>query len=105
MAINFLSSAAVNIHGPNIGSQSMNGFCSFNGFMIQVFVVQSKMTFPRKPNAMLTQDSRLLGPYDRCVHVFYSSKPQYSVELGSETQSCHLGHTMDFISAVGYDWS
>jgi hypothetical protein len=43
MAMNFLSSAAVNLTpGHNIGSENEKAFCSFNGFMIQVFVVQSK---------------------------------------------------------------
>jgi len=41
MAINFLSSAATNLGGPNIGSKEMKAFCTFNGFMIEVFVVQS----------------------------------------------------------------
>jgi hypothetical protein len=43
MAINFMSSAAVNLTpGHNIGYASEKAFCTFNGFMIQVFVVQSK---------------------------------------------------------------
>ncbi|KAH7364191.1 G protein-coupled glucose receptor regulating Gpa2-domain-containing protein [Rhexocercosporidium sp. MPI-PUGE-AT-0058] len=41
MAINFLSSASMNISGSNIGSPREKNFCSFNGFMIQVFVVQT----------------------------------------------------------------
>ncbi|KAH6709241.1 G protein-coupled glucose receptor regulating Gpa2-domain-containing protein [Leptodontidium sp. MPI-SDFR-AT-0119] len=41
MAINFLSSASINISGSNIGSPREKNFCSFNGFMIQVFVVQT----------------------------------------------------------------
>ncbi|KAH8754280.1 G protein-coupled glucose receptor regulating Gpa2-domain-containing protein [Hyaloscypha finlandica] len=41
MAINFLSSSAVNLSGHNIGSPEMKTFCSFNGFNIQVFVVQT----------------------------------------------------------------
>lgn len=42
MAINFLSSAAMNLSGKPIGTPKQEQFCSFNGFMIQVFVVQSK---------------------------------------------------------------
>ncbi|OAA58719.1 Glucose receptor Git3 [Cordyceps fumosorosea ARSEF 2679] len=41
MAINFLSSAAVNLSGQDIGSKSCKSFCSFNGFMIQTFVDQT----------------------------------------------------------------
>ncbi|KAE8440800.1 hypothetical protein EG329_006556 [Mollisiaceae sp. DMI_Dod_QoI] len=41
MALNFLSSSAKNLTGPNIGIPLEKTFCSFNGFMIQVFVVQT----------------------------------------------------------------
>ncbi|PMD39780.1 hypothetical protein L207DRAFT_634295 [Hyaloscypha variabilis F] len=41
MAINFLSSSAMNLAGHNIGKPSQKTFCSFNGFNIQVFVVQT----------------------------------------------------------------
>lgn len=41
MAINFLSSAAVNLSGRDIGDKECKTFCSFNGFMIQTFVDQS----------------------------------------------------------------
>ncbi|KUJ22374.1 uncharacterized protein LY89DRAFT_728527 [Mollisia scopiformis] len=41
MAINFLSSSTKNLAGPNIGDSLEKTFCSFNGFMIQVFVVQT----------------------------------------------------------------
>ncbi|ATY67085.1 Glucose receptor Git3 [Cordyceps militaris] len=41
MAINFLSSAAINLSGQNIGSKACKTFCSFNGFMIQTFVNQT----------------------------------------------------------------
>ena len=85
MAINFLSSAAVNIHGPDIGTESMKGFCSFNGFMIQVFVVQSKADFFLSPNKMLIQISGLLGAFDSSLHLFDSGKSFYSVDLGTGT--------------------
>lgn len=39
--MNFMSSSAKNLAGPNIGVSSEKTFCSFNGFMIQVFVVQT----------------------------------------------------------------
>ncbi|KAJ6780921.1 hypothetical protein PWT90_06829 [Aphanocladium album] len=41
MAINFMSSAAVNLSGQDIGSKECKKFCSFNGFMIQTFVDQT----------------------------------------------------------------
>ncbi|KAH8598474.1 G protein-coupled glucose receptor regulating Gpa2-domain-containing protein [Bisporella sp. PMI_857] len=41
MAINFLSSALMNLSGLSIGVENQKVFCSFNGFMIQVFVVQT----------------------------------------------------------------
>lgn len=41
MAINFMSSSAVNLSGHDIGSEQCKKFCSFNGFMIQTFVDQS----------------------------------------------------------------
>jgi hypothetical protein len=42
MALNFLSSTASNLSGNFIGDDSMKSFCTFNGFMTQWFVVQSK---------------------------------------------------------------
>ncbi|KAF4635556.1 hypothetical protein G7Y89_g2542 [Cudoniella acicularis] len=39
--MNFMSSSAVDLGGPNLGSPEAKTFCSFNGFMIQVFVVQT----------------------------------------------------------------
>jgi hypothetical protein len=41
MAINFLSSSAMNISGRFIGDPEQKAFCSFNGFMTQVFVIQT----------------------------------------------------------------
>ncbi|KAF4447667.1 G-protein coupled receptor 1 [Fusarium austroafricanum] len=41
MALNFLSSTAMNISGKLIGDHEQQGFCSFNGFMTQVFVIQT----------------------------------------------------------------
>ncbi|KAE9381377.1 hypothetical protein N431DRAFT_539044 [Stipitochalara longipes BDJ] len=41
MAINFLSSSAVDLAGHNIGEPGSKIFCSFNGFNIQDFVVQT----------------------------------------------------------------
>ncbi|KAJ5368100.1 uncharacterized protein N7496_007860 [Penicillium cataractarum] len=41
MAINFLSSSAMDVSGHLIGEPDLEGFCSFNGFMTQVFVVQT----------------------------------------------------------------
>jgi hypothetical protein len=42
MALNFLSSCAVNLSGHSIGAPAQKTFCSFNGFMTQFFVVQSR---------------------------------------------------------------
>lgn len=41
MALNFLSSTAMNINGNEIGAPEHQTFCSFNGFMTQVFVIQT----------------------------------------------------------------
>jgi hypothetical protein len=41
MALNFLSSTAMNINGKEIGAPEQETFCSFNGFMTQVFVIQT----------------------------------------------------------------
>ncbi|KAF2496188.1 family A G protein-coupled receptor-like protein [Lophium mytilinum] len=41
MAINFMSSSAVNISGHIISEKPQEKFCDFNGFMTQVFVVQT----------------------------------------------------------------
>jgi hypothetical protein len=41
MAIDLMSSAAVNLSGHNIGKPLEKTFCSFNGFNIQLWVVQS----------------------------------------------------------------
>ncbi|KAF2256060.1 hypothetical protein BU26DRAFT_573909 [Trematosphaeria pertusa] len=41
MAVNFLSSCAMNLSGRSIGDPSQKRFCSFNGFMTQFFVIQT----------------------------------------------------------------
>jgi hypothetical protein len=41
MALNFLTSSSMNISGKFIGAPEQKGFCSFNGFMTQVFVIQT----------------------------------------------------------------
>jgi hypothetical protein len=41
MAINFLSSTAVSLGSQKLGNANIRGFCSFNGFMTQLFVVQT----------------------------------------------------------------
>ncbi|KAF2813316.1 uncharacterized protein BDZ99DRAFT_382497 [Mytilinidion resinicola] len=41
MAVNFMSSSAVNISGHIISEKPQEKFCDFNGFMTQVFVVQT----------------------------------------------------------------
>lgn len=41
MAVNFLSSTAMNISGRFIGSPKQSTFCTFNGFVTQVFVIQT----------------------------------------------------------------
>lgn len=43
MALNFLASTSMDISGNSIGDPSQKGFCSFNGFATQVFVVQSML--------------------------------------------------------------
>ncbi|GKT63604.1 G-protein coupled receptor 1 [Colletotrichum tofieldiae] len=41
MALNFLCSTAMNVDGNLIGAAANVGFCSFNGFVTQVFVIQT----------------------------------------------------------------
>ncbi|KAL1838627.1 hypothetical protein VTJ49DRAFT_2464 [Mycothermus thermophilus] len=41
MALNFLSSSSMNVSGRWIGAPEQAGFCSFNGFMTQLFVIQT----------------------------------------------------------------
>ncbi|OCL12081.1 hypothetical protein AOQ84DRAFT_386363 [Glonium stellatum] len=41
MAVNFMSSAAVNLSGHLLSEKPQKPFCSFNGFMTQLFVVQT----------------------------------------------------------------
>ncbi|CAM1511853.1 Fc.00g093660.m01.CDS01 [Cosmosporella sp. VM-42] len=41
MAANFISSTALNVAGKYIGAPEQATFCSFNGFMTQVFVIQT----------------------------------------------------------------
>ncbi|KAF2739834.1 hypothetical protein EJ04DRAFT_483211 [Polyplosphaeria fusca] len=41
MALNFLSSCAVNLSGHILSEPPQKQFCSFNGFMTQVFVIQT----------------------------------------------------------------
>jgi len=44
MAVNFLSSCAMNLSGNILSEPPQKKFCSFNGFMTQLFVVQSKLS-------------------------------------------------------------
>ncbi|TEA18864.1 hypothetical protein C8034_v010520 [Colletotrichum sidae] len=41
MAFNFLCSTAMNVAGRFIGAPENADFCSYNGFMTQVFVIQT----------------------------------------------------------------
>jgi hypothetical protein len=41
MALNFMSSTAINLSGRFIGDPKLKGFCAFNGFMTQWFIVQT----------------------------------------------------------------
>jgi hypothetical protein len=41
MALNFLVSSSLNVGGRWIGAPEQAQFCSFNGFMTQVFVIQT----------------------------------------------------------------
>ncbi|KAJ5900303.1 uncharacterized protein N7473_004373 [Penicillium subrubescens] len=41
MALNFIVSTSMNISGRKIWSEPLQGFCSFNSFMTQVFVIQT----------------------------------------------------------------
>ncbi|KAH8704769.1 hypothetical protein BGW36DRAFT_421363 [Talaromyces proteolyticus] len=41
MALNFMLSTSMNLSGRKIWSESLQDFCSFNGFMTQVFVIQT----------------------------------------------------------------
>lgn len=41
MALNFLLSSSMNVSGRWIGAPEQASFCSFNGFMTQVFVIQT----------------------------------------------------------------
>ena len=41
MAVNFMTSTSVNLGGSSLGATARQSFCSYNGFMTQVFVVQS----------------------------------------------------------------
>ena len=41
MALNFLVSSGMNVSGRWIGAPEQAGFCTFNGFMTQVFVIQT----------------------------------------------------------------
>ena len=64
MALNFLSSAAMNIGGKFIGAPEQHGFCSFNGFMTQVFVIQTDywvLTIAISTYFILADHKRLAG--------------------------------------------
>lgn len=41
MAVNFLTSSSMNLAGRYIGAPEQTAFCSYNGFMTQVFVIQT----------------------------------------------------------------
>jgi hypothetical protein len=45
MAINFMSSAIMTVGGRDIGGEVEKPFCSFNGFMVQLFVAQSMLYY------------------------------------------------------------
>lgn len=59
MALNFMSSCAVNLSGHMIGDPAQKKFCSFNGFMAQFFVVQSEPPTLSRP----TGTNLLLADY------------------------------------------
>ena len=104
MAINFLSSSAVNLSGHNIGSPEMKTFCSFNGFNIQVFVVQSMSWFINCTFSICAcwlPSSRLLGSCDCCLHILNSGKSQASVELDPRPQSRSMGSSVVLVHSLG----
>lgn len=47
MAVNFMVSTSVNLSESKSPSDAGEGFCSFNGFVTQLFVVQSTYTYIR----------------------------------------------------------
>lgn len=104
MALNFLSSTATNLSGRFIGASSMKSFCLFNGFMTQFFVVQSK--FELLVDLQHTYDySRLLGPGNCNLYVFYGRRSWKSVQVGSRPSICRLQSASVDIPNMGVDWS
>jgi hypothetical protein len=82
----------------------MKTFCSFNGFSIQVFVVQSmswSINCTYSKCACWLPSSRLLGSYDCCLHILNSGKPQASVELDPRPQSGSMGSPVVLVHFLG----
>ena len=77
MAINFLSSSAMNVAGRYIGDPAQKHFCSFNGFMTQGKALMSMCLPVRRSDLKSHQDlslrytDRLLGPYHRHLHLLH----------------------------------
>ncbi|KAF8863365.1 hypothetical protein BDZ45DRAFT_119285 [Acephala macrosclerotiorum] len=88
MAINFMSGSAKNLAGPNIGAASEKTFCSFNEFMIQVFVVQTDYW-------VLT--------ITVCTYLILANNKQQSPWV-QDNRVVIWGFTMDSVSAVGSYW-
>ena len=107
MAINFLSSAAVNLTGADIGSPQNKQFCSFNGFMVQTFVDQStSLLLPHiaiyNIVRLLTYlGSRLLGAFYLCLHIYHAQRQDIGIAVVSKEPSRRLGCAMDSVSTMG----
>jgi hypothetical protein len=46
MALNVVLSTSMNLSGRHIWAEEQHAFCSFNGFMNQMFVIQSGSPLP-----------------------------------------------------------
>jgi len=101
MAVNFMSSALMNLAGNNIGSKEEKHFCSFNGFMIQVFVVQSMRQTSLLLSPFLLFHSRLLDSYNCRMHIFDTSRSQAPVIMDSGPQNNNLDTSMASIHFLG----
>lgn len=97
-----MSSAIVTIRGGDIGGKVERPFCSFNGFMVQLFVAQSM--FPHavtRFHFLIPFHSRLLGSHHRRVHLPDPRKPQTPIQLGPRPQTHHLAHPLAPLHPLG----
>jgi hypothetical protein len=115
MALNVMLSTSMNLSGRHIWAEEQRAFCSFNGFMNQMFVIQSQSylhSFPiphrasSLPIGLLTvRYSRLLDPHHRRLHIPHPHGPHSDGFLDTGVPDRTVVSTLDPLDTLGNAWS